>query len=58
VERLVFVCPHTGRKIDSGVESELQTLLRIRGNKVRARCDHCGETHEWVVGDAQLARAA
>lgn len=58
MERLIFACPRTGRKIDIGVESELQTLLRIRSNKVRARCAHCGERHEWVVRDAQLAKAA
>lgn len=58
MERLVFVCPYTGRKLDIGVESELQTLLRIRANKVRARCPHCGQRHEWMIRDAQLAKAA
>jgi hypothetical protein len=44
--------------MDVGIESELQTLLRIRSNTVRARCQLCGEQHEWQVRDAQLASAA
>ena len=30
MEHLIFVCPTTGREVDSGVESEIGTLLRIR----------------------------
>jgi uncharacterized Zn finger protein len=44
--------------MDIGIESELQTLLRIRTNKVRARCTSCGQWHEWLIRDAQLAKAA
>ena len=55
MERLYFTCPQTGREIDVGIESELQTLLRIRAHKLRARCSACGEEHEWSVSDAQLA---
>jgi hypothetical protein len=55
MERLYFKCPQTGQEIDVGIESELQTLLRIREHKLRARCPACGEEHEWLVNDAQLA---
>jgi len=58
MERLVFRCPRTGQTVDIGIESELQTLLRIRANKVAARCPHCGQRHEWFIRDAQLAKAA
>jgi len=58
MEHLIFVCPTTGREVDSGVESEIGTLLRIRDQIVRAHCAACGECHEWRVGDAFLARAA
>jgi predicted RNA-binding Zn-ribbon protein involved in translation (DUF1610 family) len=58
MERLVFHCPNTGQEVDVGIESELQTLLRIRTNLVRAHCPICGERHEWLVRDAQLAKAA
>jgi transcription elongation factor Elf1 len=58
MERLVFTCPRTGKEIDVGIQSELQTLLRIRTDKVSAPCPHCGQRHEWQVLDAQLANAA
>jgi predicted RNA-binding Zn-ribbon protein involved in translation (DUF1610 family) len=58
MERLYFPCPNTGQEIDVGIESELQTLLKIRTNRVRTRCPACGQWHEWTVRDAHLARAA
>jgi hypothetical protein len=58
MEHLVFVCPTTGREVDSGVESEIGTLLRIRHETIRAHCPACGERHEWAVRDAFLAKAA
>jgi transcription elongation factor Elf1 len=58
MERLLFICPRTGQGIDVGVETELQTLLRIRDNSLSARCSSCGERHEWLVGEAQLLKAA
>jgi endogenous inhibitor of DNA gyrase (YacG/DUF329 family) len=58
MEHLIFVCPTTGREVDSGVESEISTLLRIRNEPMRARCPACGECHEWPVRDAFLERAA
>jgi predicted RNA-binding Zn-ribbon protein involved in translation (DUF1610 family) len=58
MERLHFDCPNTGEVIDVGIESELDTLLRIRDKRVLARCPRCGERHEWRVADAQLQKAA
>jgi len=58
MEHLIFVCPTTGREIDSGVESDISTLLRIRDEPMRVLCPVCGERHEWPVRDAFLARAA
>lgn len=58
MERLHFVCPTTGRDIDVGIDSELETLLRIRHNRIRARCPSCGGYHEWQVGEARLRQAA
>ena len=51
MEHLIFVCPTTGREIDSGV-------LRIRQQNVRALCPACGAWHTWQVRDAFLAKAA
>lgn len=58
MERLNFVCPRTGQDIDVGIESELETLLRIKSQRVRARCPACGEYHEWRVREAKLQQAA
>ena len=46
------------RQVDSGFESEIGTLLRIRNETVRMQCPACGKWHEWLVRDAQLAKAA
>jgi predicted RNA-binding Zn-ribbon protein involved in translation (DUF1610 family) len=58
MERLHFICPNTGQDIDVGIDSELETLLRIRGKRIRARCPACGERHEWQVREARLQQAA
>ena len=58
MERLIFVCPSTGRDIDVGIESELDTLLRIRANRLRAHCPNCGKHHEWQVCEARLLPGA
>jgi predicted RNA-binding Zn-ribbon protein involved in translation (DUF1610 family) len=56
MEHLIFVCPSTGREVDSGVESEIGTLLRIRQQNVRVLCPACGGWHQWAVRDAFLAK--
>ena len=58
MEHLIFVCPSTGREVDSGVESEIGTLLRIRQQSVRVLCPACGGWHQWTVRDAFLAKAS
>jgi transcription elongation factor Elf1 len=58
MERLHFACPHTQQDIDVGIDSELNTLLRIRNEHVLARCPVCGERHEWEVREATLLQAA
>jgi len=58
MERLHFICPNTRRDVDVGIDSELDTLLRIRSKRVLARCPACGELHDWEVRDAQLLQAA
>ena len=58
MERLHFACPRTQQDIDVGIDSELNTLLRIRDKHVLARCPVCGERHEWEVGEAKLLQAA
>ena len=54
MERLTFVCPATGEKVDAGFECEIGTLLQVRMNNVRMPCPACGDEHEWLVRDACL----
>ena len=49
MERLHFDCPNTGETIDVGIESELETLLRIRNKRVLARCPLCGEANHCAI---------
>jgi hypothetical protein len=58
MERLLFVCPVTDRRVDVGVETEINTLLRIRANNLRAKCPACDQWHEWPVGEAFLPEPA
>lgn len=58
MERLFFTCPVTRRSVDVGVETEIDTLLRIKSAKVRAQCPACGQVHEWTVREAALPKAA
>lgn len=58
MERLNFVCPTTGQDIDVGIDSELETLLRIRSERLRICCPACGQRHEWQVREAKLLQAA
>jgi len=58
MERLQFVCPTTQRTVDVGVVTEIGTLLRIKSERVCARCPACGDVHEWTVREAVLPKAA
>jgi len=58
MEHLYFVCPNTGRDIDAGIETDLETLLRIKTQTIEIECPICRERHEWRVADARLATAA
>jgi hypothetical protein len=58
MKRLIFICPITGAEIDVGIETEIETLLRIRGSQIRARCPNCGQSHEWQVREARLSLQA
>jgi len=58
MEHLYFVCPNTGRNIDAGIETDLETLLRIKTQTIEIDCPRCGERHEWRIADARLVAAA
>jgi hypothetical protein len=54
---LLLVCAITGQTVDTGVRYGLADLARVTSAKVRMRCPHCGETHEFKFADATLRPA-
>jgi len=54
---LTFSCPMTGRAIPSGIETDENTLSRIRGLSIRVRCPHCGRHHAVRMAQGYLASA-
>jgi hypothetical protein len=44
---LMFMCPKTGRSIESGLETD-RASLSIR---IRVRCPHCWEAHDLSIRD-------
>jgi hypothetical protein len=55
---LTFVCPRTGRPIDSGIETDPDTMRMVRAVSLRVACAHCGEAHAFQVADGYLDLAA
>ena len=55
---LVFTCPNTKRVIDSGIETDPQSLAEVWLVSVRVRCPHCGDQHEPQVWEGRLQEAA
>ncbi|MEA2934058.1 MAG: hypothetical protein QOD74_704 [Variibacter sp.] len=56
--KLYFVCPDTGATVDVGIDSEIDTVLRIKSEHVKGRCPHCAREHDWLVRDAYLTQPA
>jgi predicted RNA-binding Zn-ribbon protein involved in translation (DUF1610 family) len=55
---LVFVCPKTGRAIESGIDIDRDTLSKVRLLSISIRCAHCGSEHQQPVKNGRLAEAA
>jgi hypothetical protein len=55
---LLVHCPLTGRKIDTGVDTDEYSLSRVGSARLRVECPHCGKSHRIVTEDRELDRAA
>jgi hypothetical protein len=55
---LIFICPKTGRPIESGIETDRASLSNVQSVRIRVRCPHCWEEHDRRIRDAHLASAA
>jgi hypothetical protein len=58
VGNLTFLCPDTGRPIETGIETDADTLVLVQTVSLRVRCAHCGERHAFHVADGYLDEAA
>jgi hypothetical protein len=57
MQSLVFACPQTRQKIDSGIETDQQSLLGIRNLTVDLTCPHCGGRHRLPMKSAKFVPA-
>jgi phage terminase large subunit GpA-like protein len=55
---LTFRCPITQAVIDSGIETDDDTLRSVRRLRLHVPCPHCGKEHTFATGDGELKSAA
>lgn len=55
---LVFRCPIWGVEIESGIETDLNTLQNILRLPLTVRCASCSQDHEFIADDGRLASTA
>ena len=51
---LVFRCPATGERIDSGVHTDESSLAKVRSLSVKIYCPACKTVHLMCAGDGQV----
>ena len=52
---IVTVCPVTGNRIPTGIETDRDTFARISSMTSRVWCPHCKGEHEWSTENAFLS---
>lgn len=55
---LTFRCPRTNAVVETGVETDPDTLASIPDTTMRIHCPHCGEEHEFSSSEGALKSAA
>mgnify|MGYP006919641483 CR=1 FL=1 len=51
---LIVHCPRTGRVIDSGIDTDPQSLMAIGSEQLRVMCPHCQTIHVIALTDGKL----
>ncbi len=51
---LTFTCTHTGRTIETGINTDLATLSAVQEVTMPLKCPHCGLTHRFSMRSGQL----
>ena len=49
METLVFACPDTALTIDSGINSNSESLSPVRELQIELTCPHCARQHSFPV---------
>jgi hypothetical protein len=54
---LVIKCPVSGREFSTGIQTDADSLARMRNEVSSARCPYCLTQHSWRPLDARLVDA-
>ena len=54
---LLLRCPHTGRDLATGIQTDAETFSRMPQVLTQTRCPHCGSVHFWLPREAKFADA-
>ena len=54
MDSLTFTCTHTGRAIETGINTDQTTLSFVQAVTIPVLCPHCGMTHRFPVRSGQL----
>ena len=58
METLVFGCPDTALTIDSGINSNSESLSPVRELQIELTCPHCARQHRFPVNCGRLTSVA
>jgi hypothetical protein len=51
---LIVRCPNTNEPIDTGIDTEYESLSLVWGKSVLVNCPHCSEAHALRIRDGSL----
>ncbi len=55
MESLVFACPHTRLTINSGINTNLESLSAVQDLNIELKCPYCARRHRFLVKSGHLA---
>ena len=56
MQSLTFTCPNTGRVIDVGVTTDIQSLASVQAVMMRLECPYCGMQHQFPIKRGYLSQ--
>jgi hypothetical protein len=52
---LLLRCPHTGRDLTTGIQTDAESFSRLPQVLTQTGCPHCGSVHFWLPREAKFA---